>query len=166
MTLNLLSSGQSWFSCIHDDCLYSYFCWREVVYLKRLYIFKNYLPSVFSTSLVRGNKLPRGDESKWAVFARWKEENYVTTIISVSCTCLEQVTHSIYISERLLCILLTQSGNAAIWKYPRSPFAVSAITIWPIGKMRVRVKLRRRRQTMRNGNYLHLLTKITKLVPS
>jgi hypothetical protein len=101
-----------------------------VVYLKRLYIFKNYLLSVFSTSVVRANNLPRTDESKWAVFARRQEENYlttsilVTTIISVSCTWLEHVFQSIYINERMLYILLTQNGNAAIWKDRRSHFAV------------------------------------------
>jgi len=35
-------------------------------------------------------------------------------------------------------------------KYLRSHFAVSAMAIWPIGKVRVRVKLRRR-QKRRNG---------------
>ena len=76
--------------------------------MKRRYVFKNYLPSVFSTSVLRGKNLPRADGSKWAVFARQQEENYVTasilvtTIISFSCTWLEQVFHSIYISDRLL----------------------------------------------------------------
>jgi hypothetical protein len=117
-----------------DGCLYPLFGWRQVLYLKPRYVFKNYLPSVFSTSVVRCNNLPRVDESKWAIFARRREEDYVTTIISVSCTWLEQVFQSIYISERLLYILLRQSGNAAIWKYPREHFAVSAMAIWPIAK--------------------------------
>jgi hypothetical protein len=107
-TLHLLSAGQSSFSCMHNGCLYPPFCWRKVVYPKRRNIHKNHLPSVFSTSVVRGNNLPRVDESKCAVFARRQEENYVTTsilattIISVSCTWLEQVFQSIYISERLI----------------------------------------------------------------
>lgn len=134
-----------------------------MVYLKSRYIFKNYLPSVFSISVVRGNNLPRVDESKWSVFARRQEKNYmmtsilVTTIISISCTWLEQVFRNIYISERMLYILLIQSGNAAIWKYPRSHFAVCAMAIWPTGKVRVRLKLRRRRQKRRNDNTTTLL---------
>ena len=134
-----------------------------MLYLKLRYIFKIYLPSVFSTSVVSGNNLPRVDESKWPVFARRQEENYVTTsilvttIISHSCTWLEQGFQSIYINERLLYILLNQSGNAAIWKYPRSHFDVSAMAIWPNGKVRVRVELLRRRQMRRNGNTTKLL---------
>jgi len=81
----------------------------------------------------------------------------VTTIISVSCTWLEQVFQNIYISERMLYIMLIQSGNAPIWKYPRSHLAVCAMAIWPTGKVRVRLKLRRRRQKRRNGNTTTLL---------
>jgi len=98
-----------------------------MVYLKRRYIFKNYLPSVFSISVVRGNNLPRVDESKWAVFAKRQEENciminiLVTTIISVSCTWLEQVFQNTYISERML-------YNPAYSKWQRPNLEVSTVT--------------------------------------